>query len=193
MSVTMRIFYRLKLKRDGKIIKNSLKNDLLFCFMVDLESNGQIEDEEEEIWFSQINGPFKNRWKNKEYIKYLTNYCEELNIEEILIFYCEYSILTSYLVFSKGKFIIEKNKDHLNGRYILDETKELDCKEYFEKNFPKLSSKYKRYFEIEKILCNIDDDEKEEELLEEQEEILEEVEEKAYKVFYEEFKKFNRE
>ena len=46
MSVTMRIFYRLKLKKDGKIIKNSFKNDSLFCFMTDLESNGQIEDEE---------------------------------------------------------------------------------------------------------------------------------------------------
>ena len=46
MSVTMRIFYKLKLKKDGKIIKNSFKNDSLFCIMADLESNGQIEDEE---------------------------------------------------------------------------------------------------------------------------------------------------
>ena len=46
MSVTMRIVYKLKLKKDGKIIKNSFKNDSLFCFMADLESNGQIEDEE---------------------------------------------------------------------------------------------------------------------------------------------------
>ena len=190
MSVTMRIFYKLKLKKDGKIIKNSFKNDSLFCFMIDLESNGQIEDEEKEIWFSQINGTFENRWENKDYTKYLTNYCEELNIEEILISYCEYSILTSYLVFSKGKFIIEESKNQLNGRYIVDETKELDCKEYFKKNFPELSSKYERYFEIEEILCDIDDEEKEEELLEEQQEIIEEVEEKAYKVFCEEFKSY---
>ena len=75
MSVTMRIFYKLKLKKDGKIIKNSFKNDSLFCFMADLESNGQIEDEEKEIWFSQINGPFKTRWENKDVIafkKYLS-------------------------------------------------------------------------------------------------------------------------
>ena len=170
MSVTMRIFYKLKLKKDGKIIKNSFKNDSLFCFMTDLESNGQIEDEEKEIWFSQINGSFKNRWKNKDYTKYLTDYCKELNIEEIIISYCEYSIFTSYLFFSKGKFIIEENKNQLNGKYIVDETKELDCKEYFKKNFPELSSKYEKYFEIE--------------------EIIEEVEEKAYKVFCEEFKSY---
>ena len=103
--------------------------------MTDLESNGQIEDEEKEIWFSQINGSFKNRWKNKDYTKYLTDYCKELNIEEIIISYCEYSIFTSYLFFSKGKFIIEENKNQLNGRYIVDETKELDCKEYLKKNF----------------------------------------------------------
>ena len=158
--------------------------------MADLESNGQIEDEEKEIWFSQINGSFKNRWKNKDYTKYLTDYCKELNIEEIIISYCEYSIFTSYLFFSKGKFIIEENKNQLNGRYIVDETKELDCKEYLKKNFPELSSKYERYFEIEEILCDIDDEEKEEELLEEQQEIIEEVEEKAYKVFCEEFKSY---
>ena len=138
--------------------------------MTDLESNGQIEDEEKEIWFSQINRSFKNRWKNKDYTKYLTDYCTELNIEEIIISYCEYSIFTSYLFFSKGKFIIEENKNQLNGRYIVDETKELDCKEYFKKNFPELSSKYEKYFEIE--------------------EIIEEVEEKAYKVFCEEFKSY---
>lgn len=186
MSVTMRIFYKLKLKKDGKIIKNSFKNDSLFCFMADLESNGQIEDEEKEIWFSQINGTFENRWENKDYTKYLTDYCKELNVEEIIISYCEYSVFTSYLLFSKAKFTIEEN----DGRYIVDETKELDCKEYFKKNFPELSSKYERYFEIEEILCDIDDEEKEEELLEEQEEIIEEVEEKAYKVFGEEFKSY---
>ena len=187
MSVTMRIFYKLKLKKDGKIIKNSFKNDSLFCFMADLESNGQIEDEEKEIWFSQINEPFKTRWENKDYTKYLTDYCKELNIEEIIISYCEYSVFTSYLLFTKAKFTIEGNDE----RYIVDETKELDCKEYFKKNFPELSSKYERYFEIEEILCDIDDEEKEEELLEEQEEIIEEVEEEAYNIFLEEFKKFD--
>ena len=108
MSVTMRIFYKLKLKRNGKIIKNSFKNDSLFCFMADLESNGQIEDEEKEIWFSQINGAFENRWENKDYTKYLTDYCKELNVEEIIISYCEYSVFTSYLLFSKVKFRIKK-------------------------------------------------------------------------------------
>ena len=187
MSVEMRIFYKLKLKRDGEIIKNSFKNDSLYFLMEDLENNGEIEDEEKEIWFSRINGAFENRWENKDYTKYLTDHCKELNIEEIIIFYCEYSVFTSYLLFSKAKFRIEKN----DGKYIVDETKKLNCREYFKENFPELSSKYERCFEIEEILCDIDDEEKEEELLEEQEEIIEEVEEEAYDIFLEEFKKFD--
>lgn len=157
MSVEMRIFYKLKLKRDAEIIKNSFKDDSLYFLMEGLENNGEIEDEEKEIWFSRINGAFENRWENKDYTKYLTDHCKELNIEEIIISHCEYSVFTSYLLFSKVKFRIEKN----DGRYIVDETKELDCREYFKKNFPELSSKYERCFEIEEILCDIDDEEKE--------------------------------